>query len=405
MTKIYSSIAVKKGLASLFLLFIYVLGSRMTLPFVDLNTKDFLGGSTAYLAFSAALTGGNLRSLSIFSVGLSPWMSAMILWQMFSVSKRLGLTSTSIEIQDRRKMYLTLMIAVIQSLAVSLRLPVQSSYSAILVVLMNTLLLIAGTFFLVWLSDLNASMGIGGSTVILLSSMVLNIPQDVLETFQTVHIPTGIVVLLVFMTIIFSYLLALMYRARYLVPVSKIGLHNRFKRYSYLEIMLNPAGGLPYMYVMSFLSVPTYLFILLGFIFPNHSGLMTLSKEFMIGKPLWVYVYISVLFLFSIIFAFVTMNGEEIADRMKKSGEYIYGIYPGADTSRFINRLVLRFSVIGGLFNVVMAGGPMLFVLFDEKLLRLAMIPGLFMMFGGMIFTIRDEVKALRLNETYKPLI
>ncbi|MDS2221854.1 preprotein translocase subunit SecY [Streptococcus pneumoniae] len=405
MTKIYSSIAVKKGLASLFLLFIYVLGSRMTLPFVDLNTKDFLGGSTAYLAFSAALTGGNLRSLSIFSVGLSPWMSAMILWQMFSVSKRLGLTSTSIEIQDRRKMYLTLMIAVIQSLAVSLRLPVQSSYSAILVVLMNTLLLIAGTFFLVWLSDLNASMGIWGSIVILLSSIVLNIPQDVLETFQTVHIPTGIVVLLVFMTIIFSYLLALMYRARYLVPVSKIGLHNRFKRYSYLEIMLNPAGGMPYMYVMSFLSVPTYLFILLGFIFPNHSGLMILSKEFMIGKPLWVYVYISVLFLFSIIFAFVTMNGEEIADRMKKSGEYIYGIYPGADTSRFINRLVLRFSVIGGLFNVVMAGGPMLFVLFDEKLLRLAMIPGLFMMFGGMIFTIRDEVKALRLNETYKPLI
>ncbi|HGQ0792178.1 preprotein translocase subunit SecY [Streptococcus pneumoniae] len=405
MTKIYSSIAVKKGLASLFLLFIYVLGSRMTLPFVDLNTKDFLGGSTAYLAFSAALTGGNLRSLSIFSVGLSPWMSAMILWQMFSVSKRLGLTSTSIEIQDRRKMYLTLMIAVIQSLAVSLRLPVQSSYSAILVVLMNTILLIAGTFFLVWLSDLNASMGIGGSIVILLSSIVLNIPQDVLETFQTVHIPTGIVVVLVFMTIIFSYLLALMYRARYLVPVSKIGLHNRFKRYSYLEIMLNPAGGMPYMYVMSFLSVPTYLFILLGFIFPNHSGLMTLSKEFMIGKPLWVYVYISVLFLFSIIFAFVTMNGEEIADRMKKSGEYIYGIYPGADTSRFINRLVLRFSVIGGLFNVVMAGGPMLFVLFDEKLLRLAMIPGLFMMFGGMIFTIRDEVKALRLNETYKPLI
>ncbi|HEU3153145.1 TPA: accessory Sec system protein translocase subunit SecY2, partial [Streptococcus pneumoniae] len=141
------------------------------------------------------------------------------------------------------------------------------------------------------------------------------------------------------------------------------------------------------------------------FIFPNHSGLAALSKEFMVGKPLWVYVYISVLFLFSIIFAFVTMNGEEIADRMKKSGEYIYGIYPGADTSRFINRLVLRFSVIGGLFNVVMAGGPMLFVLFDEKLLRLAMIPGLFMMFGGMIFTIRDEVKALRLNDTYRPLI
>ena len=390
---------------TLFFILIYVVGSRLTLPFVDLNSKDFLGGSTAYLAFSAALTGGNLRSLSIFSVGLSPWMSAMILWQMFSYSKKLGLSSTAIEIQDRRKMYLTLLIAVIQSLAISLSLPIQASYYSVLVILINTLLLIAGTFFLVWLSDLNASMGVGGSIVILLSSIIINIPQDVIETFKLVHIPTGIVVLLIFMTIIFSYLLSIMYRARYLVPVNKIGLHNRFKRYSYLEIMLNPAGGMPYMYVMSFLSVPAYLFILLGFIFPNHSGLETLSKEFMIGKPLWVYVYISVLFLFSIIFAFVTMNGEEIADRMKKSGEYIYGIYPGEDTSRFINRLVLRFSVIGGLFNVIMAGGPMLFVLYDEKLLRLAMIPGLFLMFGGMIFTIRDEFKALRLNETYKPLI
>ncbi len=61
--------------------------------------------------------------------------------------------------------------------------------------------------------------------------------------------------------------------------------------------------------------------------------------------------------------------------------------------------------MIGGVLNVFMAGGPMLFVLFDEKLLKIAMIPGLFMMFGGMIFTVRDEVSALRLNETYKPLI
>ncbi len=133
---------------------------------------------------------------------------------------------------------------------------------------------------------------------------------------------------------------------------------------------LNPTGGMPYMYVMRVFLVPAYLFILLGDIFPNHSGLAALSKEFMVGKPLWVSKYILVLYFFSIIFAFVTMNGEEIADRMKKSGEYIYGVFPGAWTSRFINRLVLRFSVIGGLFNVIMAGGPMLFVLFDEKLLR-----------------------------------
>ena len=92
--------AVKKGLTTLFLLFIYVLGSRITLPFVDLNSRDFLGGSTAYLAFSTALLGGNLRSLSLFSIGLSPWMSSMILWQLLSFSKKLNISSGAVEVQD-----------------------------------------------------------------------------------------------------------------------------------------------------------------------------------------------------------------------------------------------------------------------------------------------------------------
>ena len=405
MKKIYSSIAVKKGLTTLFLLFIYVLGSRITLPFVDLNSKDFLGGSTAYLAFSTALLGGNLRSLSLFSIGLSPWMSSMILWQLLTFSKKLNISSGAVEVQDRRKMYLTLVVALIQSLAVSLNLPVQSFYSPLLITVMNTLLLIGGAFFLVWLSDLNAQLGIGGSVVILLASIVLNIPQDILSTLQIVRISIAVMLFIAFLSIILSYMIVLMYRARYRIPVHKIGLRSRFKRYSFLEIMLNPAGGMPYMYVMSFLSLPTYIFLLLQTLFPQTSVFSELSAQYGIGKPLWIYSYIAMLFLFSIAFAFVNMSGDQISDRMKKSGEYIYGVYPGEETSRFINRLVLRFSIIGGVFNVLMAGTPMLLVFSDEKLLKIAMIPGLFMMFGSMIFTIKDEMKALRLNETYKPLI
>lgn len=403
--KNYFSSIVKKGLVTLFLIFIYVLGSHLTLPFIDVNSRDFLGGSTAYLAFSTALTGGNLRSLSFLSVGISPWMSSMILWQMFSFSKSLGLTSMSVEIQDRRQMYLTLFIALIQSLAISLNLPVQQAYSSGLILLLNTTLLIAGTFFSVWLTDINASNGIGGSMVILLTSMVLNIPQDLIEAFRVVHIPTSILVSLSLLGVFFAYLLALVYRARYRIPLNKIGLNSRFKRYSYFEVMLNPAGGMPYMYLMSFLALPTYILLLLQTLFPANSVFSEISVKYAIGKPLWIYMYIGLLFLFSILFAFVNMSGEQIAERMKKSGEYIYGIYPGEETSRFLNRLIFRFSIIGAFFNVIMGGIPMLFVLADEKLLKIAMIPGLFMMFGSMIFTVRDELKALRLNETYKPLI
>ena len=405
MKNIFSSIIVKKGLVTLFLIFIYVLGSRLTLPFVNVNSRDFLGGSTAYLAFSTALTGGNLRSLSLLSVGLSPWMSSMLLWQMLSFSKRLGISSLSIEVQDRRRMYITLFIAIIQSLAISLNLPIQPIFSSTLIILMNTLLLIAGTFFLVWLSDINAINGVGGPMVILLSSMVLTIPQDMIETFKVIQISYTSILLLVLMGVAFTYIVSILYRARYRLPLHKVGLHSRFKRYSYFEVMLNPAGGMPYMYVMTFMSLPTYVLLLLHSLFPENPIYMELSNQYKMGEPLWIYLYIAILFLFSIAFAFVNMSGDQIADRMKKSGEYIYGVYPGEETSRFINRLVLRFSIVGGIINVIMAGLPMLLVLHDEKLLRVAMIPGLFLMLNGMIFNVKDEVKALRLNETYKPLI
>ena len=405
MKRFFSSIAVKKGLGTLFLLFIYVLGSRITLPFIDLNSRDFLGGATAYLAFSTAITGGNLRSLSIFSVGLSPWMSSMIVWQMFSFSKRLNLASGSSEVQDRRKMYLTLTIALIQSLALAVNLPIKDNYNTLLVLLLNTTLLIAGTFFLIWLSDINSVIGVGGSIVILLTSMIIYIPQDIVQSIQKLGIPMWIVEILGAMGIVFAYLIAIFYRARYRIPVNKIGLHSRFKRYSYFDIMLNPAGGMPFMYVMSLINLPTYLLLLLQLFDPGNPVYQQITIQYAMGKPLWIYTYIATLFVFSIAFAFVNISGEQVAERMKKSGEYIYGIYPGEDTSKYINNLVFKFAIVGGIFNVLFAGLPMLFVLVDEQLLRVSMIPGLFMILSGMIFNIKDEIRALKLNETYKPLI
>ena len=363
---------------TLFLLFIYVLGSRLALPFVDLNSRDFLGGGAAYLDFSVALTGGNLRSLSLFSIGLSPWMSAMILWQMFSFSKKLGLNSVSSEVQDRRKMYLTLGIALIQALALTTNLPVQDPYNPFLVFLLNTLLLVAGTFFLVWLSDINASIGVGGPVVIILASMVASLPQDIVQSIQVHKISLGLLFLLVVLGVLFTYLVVLFYRARYRIPINKIGLHSRFKRYSYLEIMLNPAGGMPYMYVMSLMGLPSYLLLLLQHLDKGNPLYPTILEQYAMGKPLWIYAYILILFVFSIAFAFVNVSGQQIADRMKQSGDYIYGVYPGEDTSRFINRLVLRFALIGAVFNVTLAGLPILFVLKDENLFKVSMIPGLF---------------------------
>ena len=395
----------KRVMWTISFLFIYVLGSRLTLPFVNVNDTSFLGGTAAFLAFSTSITGGNLRSLSLFSVGLSPWMSAMILWQMFSMSKKLGLGSLPLEVQDRRKMILTFVIALIQALAITLNLPIQSGVNYGLVLTMNVLLLIAGTFFLVWLSDLNSLFGVGGSLVILMSSMVSSMPQNILKSIKELEVGPLLIVALLMLSMVFLAIAVRVQRARYRILVNKIMIHNRFKRYSYLDILLNPAGGMPFMYAMSLVSIPQYSLLLLQMVLPKESWIGEWISRFAIGQPIWIFTYIVVLFILGLAFSFVNMNGEEIAEKMKKSGEYIYNIYPGEETSRYINWLILRFAVIGSTYTVLMAGLPMLIVLYDPRYMQLTMLPGLFLIFNGMVFNIKEEIDALTLNENYRPLL
>ena len=404
MKKISQSIITKRVLWTLFFLFIYCLGNQLVLPFVDLKNANIFGGAIGSLAFSSAMMGGNLRSMSLFSVGLSPWMSAMILWQMFSFSKKMGLKNLPIEIQDRRRMYLALGIAIVQSLAVSLNLPIVSGVNASLAIFMNTILLIAGTFFLVWLSDLNSLFGIGGSIVILMASMMANLPYQIMDSIEKLGIGWNVLLPLLLFSLIFLYVSGVVQRARYRISINKINIHNRFKQYSYLDIMLNPAGGMPFMYAMSLVSIPQYVFMLIQFIHPENKWTSGAIKALTVGQPLWLVVYLVILFVLGLAFAFVNVSGEQISERMRKSGEYIYGVYPGQETSAYINHLVLRLGFIGALYMLFMAGAPMLIILVNPDYLQLSMIPGTFLIFSGMIYNVNEEMKALKLNTSYTPL-
>lgn len=404
MKKISQSIITKRVLWTLFFLFIYCLGNQLVLPFVDLKNANIFGGAIGSLAFSSAMMGGNLRSMSLFSVGLSPWMSAMILWQMFSFSKKMGLKNLPIEIQDRRRMYLALGIAIVQSLAVSLNLPIVSGVNTSLAIFMNTILLIAGTFFLVWLSDLNSLFGIGGSIVILMASMMANMPYQIMDSVEKLGIGWDVLLPLFLFSLVFLYIAGVVQRARYRISINKINIHNRFKQYSYLDIMLNPAGGMPFMYAMSLVSIPQYVFMLIQFMHPDNKWTSEAIKALTVGRPLWLVIYLVMLFVLGLAFAFVNVSGEQISERMRKSGEYIYGVYPGQETSAYINHLVLRLGFIGALYMLFMAGAPMLIILVNPDYLQLSMIPGTFLIFSGMIYNVNEEMKALKLNTSYTPL-
>ena len=328
----------------------------------------------------------------------------MILWQMFSFSKKMGLKNLPIEIQDRRRMYLALGIAIVQSLAVSLNLPIVSGVNASLAIFMNTILLIAGTFFLVWLSDLNSLFGIGGSIVILMASMMANLPYQIMDSIEKLGIGWNVLLPLILFSLVFLYVSGVVQRARYRISINKINIHNRFKQYSYLDIMLNPAGGMPFMYAMSLVSIPQYVFMLIQFIHPENKWTSGAIKALTVGQPLWLVVYLVMLFVLGLAFAFVNVSGEQISERMRKSGEYIYGVYPGQETSAYINHLVLRLGFIGALYMLFMAGAPMLIILVNPDYLQLSMIPGTFLIFSGMIYNVNEEMKALKLTTSYTPL-
>ena len=407
MKSFFKPVIIKKFLWTLFFLFIYVLGTKLTLPFVDMSKAAAMDGTSTTLNYATALMGGNLRSMSLFSVGLSPWMSSMLIWQMFAVSKRLGLSKLPLEVQERRRMLLTLVIALIQSVALVLNLPLQEAggVDMITIIVLDTLVLMAGTYFLIWLTDLNAAMGLGGSIMIVMASMIAYIPQDIWNSIKELNISSLWLAFLLVFSLVFLYLAVTVERSKYRIPVNKINIHNRFKKYSYLDIRLNPAGGMPIMYAMTLVSIPQYFLLIIHFLQPNNQLIEQWIEALSMGSPAWFILYLLTIFILALAFAFINISGDQIAERMQKSGEYIENVYPGGATRRYINGLVTYFALVGAFYLILISGLPMLVVLLDIRYLRLSMIPGIFMIFIGMVFSIKDEVDALTLNDRYRSLL
>ena len=407
MKSFFKPVIIKKFLWTLFFLFIYVLGTKLTLPFIDMSKAAAMDGTSTTLNYATALMGGNLRSMSLFSVGLSPWMSSMLIWQMFAVSKRLGLSKLPLEVQERRRMLLTLVIALIQSVALVLNLPLQEAGGVDMttIIVLDTLVLMAGTYFLIWLTDLNAAMGLGGSIMIVMASMIAYIPQDIWHSIQELKISSLWLALMLVFSLVFLYLAVTVERSKYRIPVNKINIHNRFKKYSYLDIRLNPAGGMPIMYAMTLVSIPQYFLLIIHFLQPENQLIEQWIEALSMGSPAWFILYLLTIFILALAFAFINISGDQIAERMQKSGEYIENVYPGGATRRYINGLVTYFALVGAFYLILISGLPMLVVLLDIRYLRLSMIPGIFMIFIGMVFSIKDEVDALTLNDRYRSLL
>ena len=387
---------------SLLIIFFYFLGNKLVIPYVDISKVFLIGGASDSIIFANAITGGNLRQLSLFSLGLSPWMSAMLIWQMIVVTKMFGCDKLPVKYQETAQMLMTAVISIIQALVIVLKATFIEGYSTPQVMVVSVLVLMAGTFLMVWLSDLNAAYGVGGSMMLIIPGMIAYLPQDVMDTLTQVPLESYWFIIIGMITVVLFLSSIIFEKAKYRIPINKVSIHNRFKKYSYYEMKLNPAGGMPVMYAMTIVAIPQYVFILLQVFYPENILFQRISAEINVGTPGWFLIYFLIIVLLGYAFAFINVNPDKVAENMMKQGEYIYGIYPGKDTRKYITGLLWRFAFVGNIYLIMMAFLPILLVIKDPRLMRLGMIPGIFLIFNGMVLQIENEVQAMIVNTKYK---
>lgn len=393
-----------KACWSVLFVFIFILGKSIPLPYTDAKS---LVVKNASLHVASLATGGDLTQLSLFSLGLSPWMSAMIIANLLTQGRGFGMDRLSERRKDWISKEITLLLTVIQGfvLVSSMQLT-QTGWAAKGAVLLT---MTTGTMFIMWLSNMNALLGIGGLTLLVLA----NILQSAMKTglagilMLADHSTTRLMVVvaaLVIIMVLFAYFNVMADRGEYRLPLVRLMIDNNYASRSYLPIKLTPAGGMPIMFAMSMITLPTYFCLFLLTFYPQNYWLAWGATSFGFTKLPGIILYISLLFTLSLAFALVNVNAERQAKAFQRSGDYLLGVRPGKATERRINRIALLFGVVGGVYNVIFAGMPMLMIVSHPGQLGIYMLPGYVLMIVGFSMGMIDQINILSIRKHYRPL-
>ena len=393
-----------KACWSVLLVFIFLLGKSIPLPYTDAKSLVI---ENAGLHFASVATGGDLTRLSLFSLGISPWMSAMIISNLLTQARGFGLDRLSEKRKDWISKEITLLLTLLQGFVVissmQLTTPGWAAKGAVL------LTLTAGTMFTIWLSNTNAQFGIGGLTLLVLANILQIAMKTGLAAILTLagHSEVRLVLIiaaLVVGLVLFAALNVLTDRGEYRLPLVRLLIDNRYASRSYLPIKLTPAGGMPVMFAMAIVTLPTYFCMFFLTFFPQNQWLMWGATSLSLTKLPGIVLYISMLFLLSIAFALVNVNAEQQAKAFQRAGDYLLGVRPGKATERRINQLALIFGFVGGLYNVIFAGLPMLMIVSHPHQLGVFMLPGYVLMIVGFSMGMIDQINILSIRKRYRPL-
>ena len=356
-------------LFTLFCLGIYCLGTGITIVWATpwLGT---LYGELDFLGVFNLMSGGGFERFSIFGLGVTPYINASIVTQILTMDiipyfkelKEQGYVG--MQKINRITRYLGILLAFVQAYVLTVFL---LGVTDVAMILKITLVMTAGTSFLLWLGDRITMKGIGnGQSLLIMASIVLSLPAvftGAYELFIGESTYTTWVGVLFFIFYLLMYLLVIVGVVWITLAERKIPIQYANKtvsaygaKESYLPLRINYAGVMPVIFASMLLTIPSIIVNIIG----NQSAIDFVNNYIMYTSWTGFILYIALIIFFSYFYTFMAMNPEEMSKNLNKSGAYIPGVRPGAETTKYISTVVSRLTLVGSLFIAILAGLPIL---------------------------------------------
>ncbi|HTW44534.1 MAG TPA: preprotein translocase subunit SecY [Acidobacteriaceae bacterium] len=372
----------RRVLFTLGVLFVYRLGGHITTPGVNVSALEQFFNSQAgsSLGLVDLFSGGNLRRLTIFALGIMPYITASIIFQLLTVVyEPLAKLQKEGEL-GRRKItqwtrYVTILLGVVQSLAIALAL--QSSSGNLVLnpgpgfIFMTVLTLTAGTGVVMWLGEQITDRGIGnGMSLLIFAGIVVGLPRGIAELIDTIHtqkfgaltVPAVILLIIGMLAVVAFIVYVESAERRIPVQYAKriVGRRLMGGQSTHLPLKVNSGGVMPIIFAASVLSAPL-LFAQTAFV-RNSGPLSRIFAALAPGEPWYEFIYIVAIIFFAYFYISIVFRPDDIADNMRKYGGFIPGIRPGKRTSDYVNDILTRITLVGAIYLVVVALIPQLLI-------------------------------------------
>jgi preprotein translocase subunit SecY len=362
----------KRVLFTLALLAVYRLGGHIPTPGINLMRWEefFERNAGSIFGFFDLFAGGNIRRLTIFALGIMPYITSSIILQLLTVViPQLEKMQKEGEL-GRRKItqytrYLTILLSVIQSFTIAQGLQAMEGniviHPGIGFTLLTIISLTTGTAFIMWLGEQISDRGVGnGMSLIIFAGIVVGLPGAIEGLYRNVFITrewsvlTLLVVLVVMIAVVAFVVLVERGERRIPVQYAKrvIGRRVMGGQSTHMPLKVNAGGVIPVIFASSLLALPQTLAN--WPVIKNSQWLSGMLASIRTGEPLYVLVFIALIIFFCFFYISIIFNPHETADNMRKYGGFIPGIRPGKNTADYINTILTKITVVGGLYLAVL---------------------------------------------------